>query len=272
MPDLELTEEKQRAKAVWAAGDYPAIAEKIAEMGAHTVERVGIKSGEKVLDIACGAGNATIPAAKTGAEVIGLDLVPELLEAARENAAEAGVEIEWVEGDAEQLPFEDATYDVVISTVGIMFAPDHQRAAQEAARVLKPGGRLGLANWKPDGSVGRFFRTVSGHMPPPPEGFQPPPLWGTEDHVRDLFEGTGVELRFEDAAVTFKFDSAEEATETFETKFGPVVTAKRMLEPEGKWDALRSELRAQFEEELVAGGEQGYPGEYLLTLGEKKGS
>jgi SAM-dependent methyltransferase len=270
MPELELTEEKQRAKAVWAAGNYPAIAEKIAEMGAHTVERVGIKSGERTLDIACGAGNATIPAAKTGAEVIGLDLVPELLEAARENAAEAGVEIEWMEGDAEMLPFEDETFDVVISTVGIMFTPDHQRAAREAARVLKPGGRLGLANWNPDGSVGRFFRTVSGHMPPPPEGFQPPPLWGTEDHVRGLFEGTGVELRFEHAAVTFKFDSADEATETFETKFGPVVTAKAVLEPEGKWDALRSELRAQFEEEIAAGGEQGYPGEYLLTLGEKK--
>jgi SAM-dependent methyltransferase len=266
----ELTEEKQRAKAVWSAGDYPSIAEKIAEMGAHTVERLDLKSGEKVLDIACGAGNATIPAARTGAEVTGLDLVPELLAAARANAAEAGVEIEWIEGDAEALPFEDEGFDVVISTVGIMFAPDHRRAAQEAARVLRAGGRLGLANWRPDGTVGRFFQTTASHMPPPPEGFQPPPLWGTEDHVRGLFEGTGVELRFEDAAVRFKFESADEATEMFETKFGPVVTAKRMLEPEGKWEALRADLHATFEEEIAEGGDDGYPGEYLLTLGEKK--
>lgn len=272
MATEQLSEEKQRAKAVWAAGDYPEIAHKIAEMGATTVERVDVKEGETVLDIACGAGNATIPAAERGARVTGLDLVPELLEAGRRNADAAGVEIEWVEGDAEQMPFDDASFDVVISTVGIMFAPDHRTAAREAARVLKPGGRIGLANWRPDGSVGRFFQTTASHMPPPPEGFQPPPLWGTEEHVRELFAGTGVELRFEDAAVTFKFDSADDAVETFEEKFGPIVTAKRMLEPEGKWEALRADLRAQFEEELAAGGEAGYPGEYLLTLGEKASS
>jgi ubiquinone/menaquinone biosynthesis C-methylase UbiE len=265
----ELTEEKQRARAVWAAGDYPAIVHKIAEMGAATVERVGIKSGEKVLDIGCGSGNATLPAAETGAKVTGLDLTPELLEAGRAGAAEAGLEIEWVEGDAEDLPFEDESFDVVISTVGIMFAPNHELAAREAARVLRPGGRIGLASWTPEGSIGRFFKTTASHMPPPPEGFRPPVLWGTEDHVRKLFESTGVNLRFEQAAVIFKFDSADDALEMYEAKFGPIVTAKRMLEPEGKWEALRSELRAQFEEELAAGGEDGYPGEYLLTLGEK---
>lgn len=106
-------------------------------------------------------------------------------------------------------------------------------------------------------------------MPPPPEGFQPPPLWGNEDHVRALFEGTGVELRYEDAAVTFKFDSADEATEFYEARFGPVIMAKRMLEPEGKWEALRADLHKQFEEEIAAGGPDGYPGEYLLVLGEK---
>jgi SAM-dependent methyltransferase len=270
MPELELTEEKQKAKAVWSAGDYPTIAEKIAEMGAHTVERLDLEPGEQVLDIACGAGNATIPAAKTGAEVTGLGLVPELLEAARGTAAEAGVEIAWIEGDAEQLPFEDESFDVVISTVGIMFAPDHQRAAREAARVLRPGGRLGLANWTPDGTVGRFFQTTASYMPPPTEDFQPPPLWGTKDHVSGLFEGTGVELRFEDAAVRFRFESADEATEMFETKFGPVLTAKQMLEPEGKWEALRADLHAMFEEEIAQGGGEGYPGEYLLTLGEKR--
>ena len=267
----ELTEEKQRARAVWAAGDYPSIVYQIAEMGPHTVERAGIAEGERVLDIGCGPGNnATIHAARTGAKVTGLDLTPELLDAGRENAAEAGVEIEWIEGDAEQLPFEDESFDVVISTVGIMFAPDHRRAAREAARVLRPGGRLAIASWKPEGSVGRFFATTAKHMPPPPEGFKPPILWGTEEHVRELFEGTGVDLRFEDAAVTFKFDSADEATELYENRFGPVITAKRMLEPEGKWEALRAELREMFEREIAEGGADGYPGEYLLVLGEKK--
>jgi len=268
----QLTEEKQRARAVWAAGDYSSIVYKVAEMGTHTVERVGIAEGERVLDIGCGSGNnATIPAAQTGAAVTGLDLTPELLEAARANAAEAGVEIEWIEGDAEQLPFDDESFDVVISTIGIMFAPDHRRAAREAARVLRPGGRLGIASWTPDGSVGRFFVTTAKHMPPPPEGFQPPPLWGTEDHVRGLFEGTGVELRFEDAAVSFKFESAEEATDFYENRFGPVVMAKKALEPDGKWEALREELLEQFKEEIAAAGPDGYPGEYLLTLGTKEG-
>lgn len=268
----ELSEEKQRARAVWAAGDYPSIVYQIAEMGTHTVERAEIAEGERVLDIGCGSGNnATILAAKTGAEVTGLDLTPELLEAGRRYATEAGVEIEWVEGDAEQLPFEDGSFDVVISTVGIMFAPDHQLAAREAARVLRPGGRLAIASWRPTGSVGRFFATTAKHMPPPPEGFQPPPLWGTEDHVRGLFEGTGVEPRFEDAAVSFKFDSAEEATEFYESRFGPVITAKQVLEPEGKWEPLREELQAQFADEIANGGADGYPGEYLLVLGEKAG-
>jgi SAM-dependent methyltransferase len=269
MATEQLSEEKQRAKAVWAAGDYPTVADLIAEMGATTVERVDLKEGEGTLDIACGAGNATIPAAKRGAKMTGLDLVPELLEAGRREADAAGVEIDWIEGDAESLPFEDESFDVVLSTVGIMFAPDHRAAAREAARVLRPGGRMGLANWRPDGSVGRFFATTAKHMPPPPEGFQPPPLWGTEEHVSDLFAGTGVEVRFEDVTVTFRFESADEAIELFESKFGPVITAKQLLEPEGKWDALRSELRAQFEEELASGGDDGYPGEYLLTLGQK---
>ncbi|MGH2923439.1 MAG: class I SAM-dependent methyltransferase [Solirubrobacterales bacterium] len=268
----ELTEEKQRARAMWATGDYPSIVYQIAELGTHAVERVGIAEGERVLDIGCGPGNnATIAAARTGANVTGLDLTPELLEAARENAAEAGVEIDWIEGDAERLPFDDDGFDVVISTVGIMFAPDHRRAAQEAARVLRPGGRLAIASWRPEGSVGRFFATTSKHFPPPPEGFQPPVLWGTEDHVHELFDGTGVELRFEKAEVKFKFDSADEATEFYETRFGPVITAKRMLEPDGKWEALRGDLREMFEREIAEAGAGGYPGEYLLVLGEKAG-
>ena len=151
-----------------------------------------VRGDDLVLDVACGNGNATIPAAKTGATTTGLDLTPELLEAGREAAAEAGVEIDWVEGDAQDMPFDDASFDVVTSVFGCMFAPDQRRAAAEIARVLRPGGRMVVCAWTPEGNMGKMFMTVAAHRPPPPEGFQPPVLWGNEEHVRELFDGTGV--------------------------------------------------------------------------------
>jgi SAM-dependent methyltransferase len=270
----ELSEQKQRARALWSAGDYPAIAEKIAQMGATTVERANLKEGEEVLDVACGAGNATIPATQRGARVTGIDIAPELLEVGRRAAGEAAVDVTWVEGDAEELPFENESFDVVLSTVGVQFAPRHEVTAREVVRVLRPGGRIALVNWTPEGSVGRMLKTVASHMPTPPEGFQPPPLWGSEDHVRALFEGTGVTPKFEQAAVTWRWDSPHEAAEAFETKYGPIITAKKALEPQGKWEALRSDLEAMFEELAASddGAEVSYPGEYLLTLGEKSRS
>ena len=266
----QLAEDKQRARVMWAAGDYPSMAERIPELGAHTVERVGIKEGEVVLDIACGTGNAAIPAARQGARVTGLDLVPELLEAGRRKADDAGVEIDWVEGDAEALPFEDESFDVAVSTIGIMFAPRHQVAASELARMLKSGGRMGVASWTPEGGIGQFVKTIASHMPPPPEGFQPPVLWGTEEHVRELFEGSGITPRFERAVVEIRFDSVEDALHTYETKFGPVVTAKQTLEPEGKWDALREDMGKVLEGQDTSSGEDLVtPGDYLLALGQK---
>src|SRR5262245_5146257 len=197
----ELSEQKQQQKALWAMGDYPSIAERIAKAGTDAVEAAAVSDGDTVLDVACGSGNATIPAAKTGATVTGLDLTPELLEAGKANAAEAGVEIDWIEGDAEQLPFDDDSFDVVVSVFGCMFAPDHAKTAAEIARVLKPGGRIGICAWTPEGNVGKMFMTTASHMPPPPEGFQPPLLWGSEDHVRGLFEGTGVDPEFQKTAL-----------------------------------------------------------------------
>jgi SAM-dependent methyltransferase len=230
-----------------------------------------VASGDDVLDVACGTGNATIPAAQRGAKVVGLDLTPELLKGGRAAAAEAGVEIDWIEGDAEALPFEDQSFDAVLSVFGAMFAPHHAVAAAEIARVLRPGGRMALANWTPDGNIGTFFATVGSHMPPPPEGFQPPPLWGTEDHVRGLFEGTGVELSFESAVVNYRFDSAEHVMDFFEHKFGPVVMAKAALEPEGKWEALRADLVAMYEGfGSTDEGDFRFPGQYLLTTGTKE--
>ena len=269
MADLELSEDKQRARATWDAGDFPAVAVLIASSGELAADRAGLSEGDDVLDVACGSGNATIPAARTGATVTGLDLTPSLLDAGRRNAAEAGVEIEWVEGDAEQLPFEDASFDAVISVFGVMFAPDHRRTAAEVARVLRPGGRMVLCNWTPDGEVGRFFKLVSSHMPPPPEGFQSPVLWGTEDHVSSLFEGTGVDPGFDRAEVEWHFDSVDDATGFYTSKFGPMIMARKALEPEGKWEAVVDDLRAYYEEKEAGDGSIDYAGEYLVTTGTK---
>jgi ubiquinone/menaquinone biosynthesis C-methylase UbiE len=270
MPELELNEAKQMAREMWGAGDYPAIAELIAQAGMKAVEAAAVSGDDTVLDVACGTGNATLPAAKTGAKVTGLDLTPSLLEAGKAAAADAGVEIEWVEGDAEQLPFEDDSFDVVMSVFGSMFAPDHKTAAAEIARVMKPGGRMAICAWTPDGNVGRFFGVTASHMPPPPEGFQPPVLWGDEEHVRELFDGTGVEPSFEQASVDFVFDSADGLIEEYSTKLGPLVAAKAALEPEGKWQGLADELKALYEEANISDqGDLRFPGEYLVTTGTK---
>lgn len=270
MAELDLTEEKQEARKLWASGDYPAIATMIEGVGRLAVERGDVSADDKVLDVACGAGNATIPAAARGAEVTGLDLTPELLEAARAAAAEAGVEIDWVEGDAEDLPFEGESFDVVLSVFGCMFAPDHRAAAQEISRVLRPGGRIAICSWTPEGATGRFFMTIGSHMPPPPEGFQPPVLWGSEDHARELFEGTGIELSFDRAAVEFEFESGEAMIEEFSEKLGPFVAARAALEPEGRWEALRDDVLALLAElNTSAGGDLRYPAEYLVVTGRK---
>jgi SAM-dependent methyltransferase len=266
----DLTEAQQRARATWSAGDYDAIVDYIWSVGGDLVGRVGVNLGDEVLDVACGTGNAAIPAAQAGGKVTGLDLTPALFDAGRRRAAKAGVELEWVEGDAQALPFDDASFDVVLSTFGCMFAPDHERAAAEIARVLKPGGRFGIAAWDPEGNIGKFFASMAPFAPEPPPGFQPPPLWGTRDHVSGLFDGTGVLLRFEDAAVDFQFDSVDAAAEEYWENFGPVVMLRQALEPEGRGEELRAALRKVFEDSDESEGDGiAYPGEYLITLGEK---
>ncbi|MDP9188202.1 MAG: methyltransferase domain-containing protein [Actinomycetota bacterium] len=255
---------------MWAMGDYGAVAERLASAGETAVEAAAIGSEDDVLDVACGTGNATIPAAERGASVTGLDLTPELLEGARAAAAEAGVEIDWVEGDAEALPFEDESFDAVISVFGVMFAPDQRQAAAEIARALRPGGRMAVCSWTPEGAIGGFFRTVGSHMPAPPEGFQPPSLWGTEEHVRGLFANTGIEMEFERAAVEFRFASPEETMAEYETKFGPVVAAKAALEPEEKWDALREDMLVMYARINTSDGDDlAFLAEYLVAKGSK---
>ena len=260
----ELAKLKQGARATWAAGDFPAIAERqLWEVGPRIVAAVDVRPGEDVLDVACGTGNAALRAAQAGGAVVGLDLTPELFDTGRRLAAELDVVVDWVQGDAEDLPFEDESFDAVVSTFGCMFAPRHEVTAHELARVLRPGGRLGIASWTPDGGMGAFFRTVGPYLPPPSPLAQPPALWGSEDHVRSLFDGAGIELEFDRAvAPSPPFDSTDDAIEFITTKFGPMIMAKQLTETSGRWPELRAGLAELYERDE--------PMEYLVTVGRKE--
>ena len=246
MGETEQTIDLEAIKAVqqqiWSKGDFAMLAGTQAIVGERLSESLDILPGERVLDVACGSGNATIAAARRAwGNAVGLDYVPALLDRGRERAAAERLDIEFIEGDAEALPFEDASFDVVTSTFGCMFAPDQQRTAAELLRVCKPGGRIGLANWVPDGFVGQMFMTTVKHAPPPP-GVNPPLLWGIEDNVRGLF-GDGIsDLRAERREMTMRFYSADHWIEFFRTYFGPTIAAFERLDDEGK-AALESDLR-----------------------------
>jgi ubiquinone/menaquinone biosynthesis C-methylase UbiE len=247
-------------KTMWGSGNYAAVAERISDVGELVVERAGVAPGMELLDVACGAGNATIPAAREGARVTGLDFSPDLLAIARERAADAMVEVDWVEGDAQELPFDDARFDRVISTFGHMFAPDHERTAAEMTRVCRPGGLIAVACWPPDGAIGRMYRTTAELLPPPPGG-QPPNLWGTEDHIRKLL-GDG---EFERHAVEWTDESVESYARFMLESFGPLLNARELLgERENELDeAFRAFLA---EENLNDDGTLRFKGEYLLAV------
>jgi SAM-dependent methyltransferase len=262
---------KQQARATWAAGDFDAVVRFIWEAGGVAAEAAGCGPGDRVLDIAAGSGNAAIQAAQRGASVVASDLTPELFEPGRTRAQAAGVELEWVEADAEQLPFEDASFDVALSTFGIMFAPRQSAAAGELARVVKPGGRIALCSWQPTGFVGEMFATVARFVnpPPPPEG--PPVRWGTEDGVRELL-GDAFDLHCEPRMLRQRFDgSVDEMTDYFMERFGPMVMARRKLEPEGRWDeflGVYRELTNRWNE--ADDGTAALPAAYLLVTGTRR--
>ena len=197
-PDLDAV--KQRQQVMWASGDFHAVATLIQPVAEALSDAVDVQAGWSVLDVATGSGNAAIAAARCGADVIGIDYVPALLERGRRRAEAEGVQIELVEGDAEAIPFVDRSFDAVLSVFGSMFAPDQQKAASELARVCRPGGRIGLATWTPDGFIGEMLKVVTAHVPPPP-GVASPLLWGTESHLRELFGDTISELRDDGADV-----------------------------------------------------------------------
>jgi len=262
--------EKQKVnRAVWSAGKWDRVADYVAATGPKLLDSVGIQEGMRVLDIGTGSGGSVaIPAARRGAEVVGSDISSVHFDAARARAEAAGVEVEWVEADALDLPFDDGSFDRVLSTFGHMFAPDHVLAASEMARVVKPDGVIGFCAWTPEGSTGQMFRLTASHMPPPPEGFQPPPLWGTEDHVRALMEPLGFELSFDRKMNEFREESPEIYQEVFQTNFGPMVKAQEVLGD--KWADLKADLDAFFEEQNVAeDGTVLMYGEYLETIARR---
>ena len=267
-PTAEQAEQmKEGARVTWAAGDFDAVAHHtVWTVGPDLVQRAGISEGERVLDVACGSGNSTLPAARTGATVIGLDITRSLLEAARGHAEEEGLQIDFVEGDAEALPFDDAHFDVVISSFGVMFAPRHQVAANELARVTKPGGRIAVACWTPTGAVGDMFRTTSSHLPA--SLGTPPVAWGNQDHVSELLGGK-FGLEFAPTNVVMNYDSLETGLEFFESNFGPLVMARKALEPEGKWEALHQDMVELWRQDQADDGSVSITADYLVTTGRR---
>lgn len=230
-PATEVPGIKAKHRAMWALGDYPSVATHvIPALGPALVDACGIRTGDRVLDIAAGSGNAAIPAARAGAHVVASDLTPELLESGRRDAEAQGLTLDWREADAESLPFEDDEFDKVISCVGVMFAPNHQASADELVRVCRPGGTIGLISWTPEGFIGQMFAAMKPYAPPPPPGAQPPPLWGHEDHVRALLgqRVTDVVARRERLTVDC-FASPEEFRDFFKARYGPTIAVYRSI-------------------------------------------
>ncbi|MGY1680431.1 class I SAM-dependent methyltransferase [Geodermatophilus sp. SYSU D01176] len=238
------TELKARHRTMWASGDYPRMVETfLLPLGPRLVEACDIRPGQRVLDIAAGTGNASLPAAERGARVTASDLTPELLDEGRRRAEARGLELEWTEADAEHLPFEDGSFDVVMSAIGVMFAPHHQDAADQVVRVCRPGGTIGLLCWTPDGMLGQLFATMKPFAPPPPPGAQPPPLWGGEDHLRGLF-GDRVEWRTltRDVLEVTAFTHPRDYGEHFKAYYGPTIAARA--------NAVREGREAEFDQAL----------------------
>jgi SAM-dependent methyltransferase len=268
MSDAEL---KARHRTMWASGDYPSMVETfLLPLGPRLVEACGIGRGAEVLDVAAGTGNASIPAAQRGASVTASDLTPELLDAGRERAEAEGIELQWAEADAEQLPFADASFDVVMSSIGAMFAPHHERVAAELLRVCRPDGTIGLLSWTPEGMIGALFRTMGPFAPPPPPGAQPPPLWGSEEHLGELF-GDRVEFSTSRGLLEVAaFERPRDYGEHFKARYGPTIAARANAVRSGREEEFDAALDS-FCEEWNRGSADAarFEMEYLLSVGTK---
>ncbi|CAN5395891.1 virulence-associated methyltransferase [soil metagenome] len=269
LSDDQATEIKARQRRIWAAGNWDEFSKTIEGVGANLLDHAGLDAGMEVLDVGTGTGGTlAIPAAQRGARVVGSDLTPEHFDAARLRAKEAGVEIEWVEADAEDLPFDDARFDRVFSTFGHMFAPRHEAAASEMARVCRPGGTVAFTTWPADSKVAEMFITIAKHMPPPPPGFVPPVMWGVEEHVGKMLEPLGLTPEISRGQAVIARPSTDAVIQMWEENFGPVVVARAVL-GDG-YPALRADLVDFFERSNEADdGSFRVTFEYMITVAPK---
>ena len=264
-PAPGLTEIKERQQETWTSGNYARIGNPLVIMGENLCEAVDVRSGQKVLDVATGSGNTAISAARRFCEATGVDYVPELIEQAKERAEAERLDVTFEVGDAEDLPYPDGSFDMVLSTVGVMFTPDQEKAAQELLRVCKPEGKIGLANWVPDGYIGNMFRTVSRHFPPP-AGVKPPLLWGTEDRLRELLGGGVSSLDTTRRTYVFRYLSAEHFIEHFRSYYGPMHKAFENLDAEER-KALKGDLKEIIRYWNISGdGTVVLPSDYLEVV------
>ncbi len=269
-PDFEAVKTKQ--KTAWSSGDYGIIANRVTIVSEVLCDRADIVAGSRVLDVAGGTGNTAMAAARCGADVTSLDYVPELVARGREIADAARFDnIDWVVGDAEKLPFTDASFDAVISALGVMFAPNHERAASELVRVCRPGGTIAIASWTPDGFIGQMFRTIGKHVAPP-AGVKPPPLWGSEEHVRALL-GDGVDdMRAEKHTMSQRYRSPQEFVDLFRDFYGPTLKAFEALDDAGK-ESLEADLLGLAREfdRRKDGGAIAIESEFLVAIATRAG-
>jgi len=264
---MDFSELKARQSVMWGNGPYDRITNTVRDIHAVVLERTDPREGEKVLDAATGTGAVALLAAERGADVVGMDLAPALIDTARQLAAEKNVPVRFEVGDAEAMSYEDASFDVVTSTCGVMFAPDHEAVARELARVTRPGGRMALACWTPEGGLGQMFRMMGPFLPAPAPGVGSPFDWGREEHVRELLDDT-FELEFEEHDSVLRIDSGEAYWELFSTSYGPTKTAAEALDSDRREEFHRTWV--EFFDEQREGDEVAHHREWLLTLGTRR--
>lgn len=256
---------KKRQQATWASGDFAIVGTTLQIVGETLAEAVDIRAGERVLDVAAGNGNATLAAARRFADVVSTDYVGHLLDKGRARAVAEGLEVEFELADAEDLPYADGAFDAVLSTFGAMFTPEHRRPAAEMLRVLRSGGRIGLANWTPEGFIGRLFKVVGAHVPPP-AGLKSPALWGTETHIVELFGAQASEIRCERRMFNFRYRSAAHFLQIFRDYYGPTHKAFTALDEQGR-ESLERGILSLLEELNIAGSDSlVVPSEYLEVV------